>query len=968
MSGEHQTGQSPIRVSAVKYRGPVGKKLELSENGERIIKTPLLDMRSTAGQMLNLTFENAGEAFAYRLLAGPEIMFLSGTFDPGLESALVVTKGRVGLADESNDRITVAATKDYLAFRPGTGLISIDVDTKSPDEVEAIFPAVGAQVFVTAQDVLEGLYEVLPEVRGCPALVLPSSSSMILRDADGALVKGPGGWRILLATSEGSQTPRILETIHTRCWARERHNYAFISRGGQFSPRSLADQALKRPTQPDYPTATLGPGLSKAPNTHLIVNVDGELLDPSVVELAVEDHRSASANLAQAREALEPDRKRMQSARVDEVKAEMVTRGVAQRVAHRAAEARVEGGVLLAPDAVMFAESEVVEVPALLSPAGKDYDERVCLDPLEPEYDGGRAVGIFYWNSGERPGIYSFARGSRFFKLRYDADSAVEAIRTAGADHASVVRILALSELSDLEYRSVETEAARVLGLGNSRRELRAELNRIRSQFHSNDEDAGAGSHEFGEGFLPQDLGAPLEAESFPHTRARASGPPEVLDHPANLAHLIDRYGIQCRYNMITKTMDWDHPDIPSTGDNAENRLFSELLGLASLNGLPKTNLDTHLLGLGDARPQNPVVEYLSGLEWDGVSRFDRLARQLDASDPDVASIALRVFLLQACAAADHAETAQAQNPEVEAHFEYVIALLGDQGEGKTKGFKKLLPEPLRGYYREGQVLSLNDKDSVKQVLSNWIVELGELDATFGKSAVAHKKAFLSRSKDEIRAPYARKSSLYGRRTVFVGTVNEESFLADETGNRRYIPLTVGRLDLAWCADELDQLWAEAWQRYGEGEQWWPLAEEEETLKRNADKYRVRTEIEERIIRRFDWGKEPLEGARRMTASEVYAEVMPHNASQPSEKDLKTVGATLKRLWAETGRVEKRGGQLMLRSISGELISVNAQSGKNRGWLIPPKAEHSVASVLAAEQQANRLHSVGEEGQGRGTH
>jgi Virulence-associated protein E-like domain len=492
----------------------------------------------------------------------------------------------------------------------------------------------------------------------------------------------------------------------------------------------------------------------------------------------------------------------------------------------------------------------------------------------------------------------------------------------------------------------------RALGLGNSRRELRAEVACFRAQLPRNSERFEEEANEFGVELLPQALDLPLAGDSFPMTRMRVSGQLEVLDHPKNLALIMDRYDIRYRYNVITKTTEWEHPDISSEGDNAENRLFSELVGLASMNQVPKTNLDTHLLGLGDARSYNPVTDYLSGLEWDGTSRIGRLAAQFDASDPEVAQIAMRVFLIQACAAADHAEAARALNPDVVAHFEYVIVLRGEQGVNKTKGFKKLLPRALRQFYREGKVLNLADKDSVKEVLSNWIVELGELDATFSKSAVSHKKAFLSQSRDEIRAPYARKPSMYGRRTVFVGTVNEESFLADETGNRRFIPLTVGQLQLDWPEEELEQAWAEAWHLYSTGEKWWPTSEEEEVLKVNADKYRVRTEIEERITRHYAWGQAPQEGEPRKTASEIYSTVMPYTARGPYERDLKTVGATLKRLWSNSGRAEWRGGQLVVKNTGGQYVSVNAQSGKNRGWLLPPVSVAPNSAALAAAAQA----------------
>ncbi|MDE6425723.1 MAG: virulence-associated E family protein [Ruminococcus sp.] len=52
-------------------------------------------------------------------------------------------------------------------------------------------------------------------------------------------------------------------------------------------------------------------------------------------------------------------------------------------------------------------------------------------------------------------------------------------------------------------------------------------------------------------------------------------------------------------------------------------------------------------------------------------------------------------------------------------------------------------------------------------------------------------KAFLSRSTDEYRTPYGKAMLQYPRVTSFVGTVNDEQFLVDQTGKRRFatVPL-----------------------------------------------------------------------------------------------------------------------------------------------------------------------------------
>ena len=54
-------------------------------------------------------------------------------------------------------------------------------------------------------------------------------------------------------------------------------------------------------------------------------------------------------------------------------------------------------------------------------------------------------------------------------------------------------------------------------------------------------------------------------------------------------------------------------------------------------------------------------------------------------------------------------------------------------------------------------------------------------------------KAFLTKSTDEYRTPYGKASLHYPRMTSFVGTVNDEQFLIDQTGNRRFatVPLSL---------------------------------------------------------------------------------------------------------------------------------------------------------------------------------
>ena len=55
----------------------------------------------------------------------------------------------------------------------------------------------------------------------------------------------------------------------------------------------------------------------------------------------------------------------------------------------------------------------------------------------------------------------------------------------------------------------------------------------------------------------------------------------------------------------------------------------------------------------------------------------------------------------------------------------------------------------------------------------------------------------------------------------FVGTTNDDEFLRDATGGRRFWPVKVGKVNFEAFAAERDQLFAEAVAACNAGESWW---------------------------------------------------------------------------------------------------------------------------------------------------
>jgi putative DNA primase/helicase len=113
-------------------------------------------------------------------------------------------------------------------------------------------------------------------------------------------------------------------------------------------------------------------------------------------------------------------------------------------------------------------------------------------------------------------------------------------------------------------------------------------------------------------------------------------------------------------------------------------------------------------------------------------------------------------------------------------------------------------------------------------------VELAELSA-LRKSDVEAVKNFISKREDTYRGAYARRVKTHKRQCVFFGSTNDDEFLKDATGNRRFFPVAVKRTRKTHIIFEpkfdaiVDQLWAEAMEGYmlGEG---LTLSDEAETI------------------------------------------------------------------------------------------------------------------------------------------
>jgi hypothetical protein len=289
----------------------------------------------------------------------------------------------------------------------------------------------------------------------------------------------------------------------------------------------------------------------------------------------------------------------------------------------------------------------------------------------------------------------------------------------------------------------------------------------------------------------------------------------------------------------------------------------------------------------------HPVRDYLNSLEWDGVERVSSFLTTFCGADSNAYTAKVGEILLKAA-------VARAFKPGTK--FDTMVILEGIQGCGKSTMLKIL-----GGIWTlEGlpNRQDLNHKDVIQAIQGFWIVEVEEL-AIMRKSDVDSLKAFITRQTDKARFAYSREAKVYQRQCVFVGTTNDDEYLLDSTGNRRFLPISVGVIDLLGLKASRDQLWAEAvalWKAKPTEQSlmlpqsiWGDAAEQQEDRRvQDPIEFRIRDYLDEQSDKDF------------ISVEEVLVNVLLKSPGSADMKDSRRINRAFKAIpdWVATRRMQ----------------------------------------------------------------
>jgi len=296
------------------------------------------------------------------------------------------------------------------------------------------------------------------------------------------------------------------------------------------------------------------------------------------------------------------------------------------------------------------------------------------------------------------------------------------------------------------------------------------------------------------------------------HTKGSKNREPEVRALVANvkaaLTHGNGSIYPTLRYNLLSQAIEFFHPSDDSVcieaSDDALNTLHAHMTADFEA-AFAKDHVFTQARAVARFAEYHPVQQYLSGLTWDGQPRVDDwTVRLLGADDELYHRRAGALWLFSA--------VERALRPGCKS--DYIVILESDQGKRKSTALSKLVPNPK--WYAD-LAFKQDLDDTVLEMQGKWIIEMGELKGMRRLSPEALKQ-FITRGVDRLRIRYDRLPQDLPRNCVMVGTTNRRDYLSDPTGNRRFLPIACGDLDIAGLEAERDQLWAEAFammQRHG---------------------------------------------------------------------------------------------------------------------------------------------------------
>lgn len=356
-------------------------------------------------------------------------------------------------------------------------------------------------------------------------------------------------------------------------------------------------------------------------------------------------------------------------------------------------------------------------------------------------------------------------------------------------------------------------------------------------------------------------------------------------------------YGTRLKYNSMHLSVEYDGEFVPEafTGEVQENLELKYKLSFG------KPQVEQALYETAYANRYHPIEDYFNSLKWDNTDRIGALLPLMGAEDTALHRDYIRCFLVSTVRRGLNQDIDGVTQNIEGIKVDTSLVLFGVEGLRKSSFFRALAPH----WFSDTKMIP-GTKDSYLAVTRSLIIEWGEFEQAYGKDHSSTRQ-FMSAQVDTFRRPYGRVETSEPRRSVIVGTTNQDDFLKGD--DRRVHLLPVGKINIQALSAQRDQIWAQAVHLHRQGVMHW--LELDVDLQR-ADSNRAYGIVEPWFDKIQRWLNSGGQARPYTTSDQILDQCIMKPVEQWRRADAQEVGTVLKKLGYIRKRVRINGQRVRL--------------------------------------------------------
>lgn len=304
----------------------------------------------------------------------------------------------------------ISRTNNNFSWPSGPGVFMIDYDPE------------GGGVPLTGDELVDLMRKSVPGFEDIDMFWIPSASSHICNTETDEDLTGLKGQRLYILVENAADIPELGENrIVEYLWAAG-HGYISVTKSGAQLAKTLVDASVWQTSRLDFAAgAACSKTLEQKRGNGKIYKGRKERLNVELVQIPDETTKEKAAKAREAAKAatLEKAMKIREAWKNDRCSTLVPPNASEEEKARIESVVRksCESGELVGAFQIVVkvdGKEQAVTVDEILSNREK-YDNKECLDPLEPEYDGRRWVGILFLDG--TPHLFSQSHGGCTYKL-----------------------------------------------------------------------------------------------------------------------------------------------------------------------------------------------------------------------------------------------------------------------------------------------------------------------------------------------------------------------------------------------------------------------------------------------------------------------------------------------------------------------------------------------------------------------